>query len=116
MGRYAVSDTGDEEVMKQVDMPILDDAVCIGHWDDFLPETEICAGHENGGKDFCVVNIICLECISSHPHPCPLLTVPRRSILSQRYSLYLCTNMYMYVYYVFVVFQCGCLLCIVLRS
>ncbi|XP_052789016.1 plasma kallikrein-like [Mya arenaria] len=52
-GWGSTRNTGDEEVMNQVDMPILADSVCAGHWDDFLPDTELCAGHENGGKDFC---------------------------------------------------------------
>ena len=48
--------TGNEEVMNQVAMPILDDAVCQSHWQDFIPNTEVCAGYENGGKDFCSVS------------------------------------------------------------
>ena len=42
--------------MNQVAMPILDDAVCQSHWQDFIPNTEVCAGYENGGKDFCSVS------------------------------------------------------------
>ena len=49
--------TGDEEVLNQVAMPILADSVCQSHWTDFLPNTEVCAGYENGGKDFCSVSI-----------------------------------------------------------
>lgn len=45
--------TGDEEVMNQVGLPIIDDSTCQSHWTDFLPNTELCAGYENGGKDFC---------------------------------------------------------------
>ena len=41
--------------MNQVDMPVLSDSVCLRHWSDFLSPTEICAGYENGGKDFCSV-------------------------------------------------------------
>ena len=49
-------DTGDEEVMNQVGLPIIADSVCSTHWQDFLPNTELCAGYENGGKDFCAVS------------------------------------------------------------
>jgi hypothetical protein len=41
--------------MNQVGLPIIDDATCQSHWADFLPATELCAGYENGGKDFCSV-------------------------------------------------------------
>ena len=51
----SVSGTGNEEVMNQVAMPILADSVCQTHWQDFLPNTEVCAGYESGGKDFCSV-------------------------------------------------------------
>lgn len=47
--------SGNEEVLNQVDLPVLEDYVCHEHWDDYLPETELCAGHENMGKDFCAV-------------------------------------------------------------
>ncbi|XP_045213760.1 chymotrypsinogen A-like isoform X2 [Mercenaria mercenaria] len=45
--------TGNEEVLNQLNYPILDDSVCANHWTDFLPYTEICAGYENQLKDFC---------------------------------------------------------------
>ncbi|KAL4240264.1 Tryptase beta-2 [Mactra antiquata] len=52
-GWGSTSSTGNEEVMNQVDLPIVDDSICANHWNDFLPATELCAGYENGGKDFC---------------------------------------------------------------
>ncbi|XP_060571115.1 chymotrypsinogen A-like [Ruditapes philippinarum] len=45
--------TGNEETLNQLKYPILDDSICANHWDDFLPNTEICAGYENQKKDFC---------------------------------------------------------------
>ncbi|XP_052785094.1 plasma kallikrein-like [Mya arenaria] len=45
--------TGNEEVMNQVDLPILDDSVCMQHDPYFIPNTEMCAGYENKGKDWC---------------------------------------------------------------
>nr|ADA61200.1 serine protease [Sinohyriopsis cumingii] len=45
--------TGDDEVLNQVDMPILDDSVCSRQFRDFLSDTEICAGYETGIKEFC---------------------------------------------------------------
>ena len=50
------TETGDEEVMNQLAMPILDDSVCKNIWQDFITGTEICAGYENAGKDFCAVS------------------------------------------------------------
>ena len=44
--------------MNQVGLPIIDDSTCQSHWTDFLPNTELCAGYENGGKDFCSVNYL----------------------------------------------------------
>ena len=52
---YTHLGTGNEEVLNQVDLPILDDEVCQEHWPEYLVETELCAGHENAGKDFCWV-------------------------------------------------------------
>ncbi|WAQ96260.1 ENTK-like protein [Mya arenaria] len=49
----AMADTGNEEVMNQVDLPILDDSVCMQHDPYFIPNTEMCAGYENKGKDWC---------------------------------------------------------------
>merc|ERR550539_109203 len=45
--------TGNEETLNQLAYPILADSICANHWDDFLPNTEICAGYENQVKDFC---------------------------------------------------------------
>ncbi|KAL3875572.1 hypothetical protein ACJMK2_033513 [Sinanodonta woodiana] len=45
--------TGNEDVLNQVNMPILDDGVCSRHFRDFLSDTELCAGYENGIKEFC---------------------------------------------------------------
>lgn len=45
--------TGNEEVMNQVDLPILADTVCQSHFPGYLPNTELCAGYENGHKDWC---------------------------------------------------------------
>ena len=53
---FRVSETGNEEVMNQVDLPILDDSVCQQHYPDFLPNTELCAGYENAKKDWCAVS------------------------------------------------------------
>ena len=53
---FHVLGTGNEKVMNQVAMPILYDAVCQSHWQDFIPNTEVCAGYDNGGKDFCSVS------------------------------------------------------------
>ena len=33
---------------------------------DFLPNTELCAGYENGGKDFCAVSAVKLYLMSSY--------------------------------------------------
>ena len=49
--------TGNEELLNQLAYPILDDSVCKQHWDDFIPNTEICAGYVNQTKDFCGVSI-----------------------------------------------------------
>ena len=49
-------ETGNEEVMNQVDLPILDDSVCQQHFPDYLPNTELCAGYENAHKDWCAVS------------------------------------------------------------
>lgn len=54
---YCILDTSNEEVMNQVDLPILSDSVCQQHFKGFLPNTEICAGYENGHKDWCTVGI-----------------------------------------------------------
>ncbi|KAL3875567.1 hypothetical protein ACJMK2_033508 [Sinanodonta woodiana] len=45
--------SGNEEVLNQIDIPILSDDICLRHRPDFLPITEICAGYENGTKAFC---------------------------------------------------------------
>ena len=45
--------TGNQDVLNQVDLPILSDQECQQHWTDYIPATEICAGYNNGGKDFC---------------------------------------------------------------
>ncbi|KAH3872497.1 anionic trypsin-2-like isoform X2 [Dreissena polymorpha] len=45
--------TGNEEVMNQVDLPIVDDSICQTHFPDYLPNTELCAGYENQHKDWC---------------------------------------------------------------
>jgi transmembrane serine protease 2 len=52
-GWGSTSSTGNEELLNQLMYPILDDSICAKHWDDFLPNTEICAGYENSTKDFC---------------------------------------------------------------
>ncbi|XP_052789911.1 vitamin K-dependent protein C-like isoform X2 [Mya arenaria] len=52
-GWGSTSSTGNEETLNQLMYPILDDSVCSGIWDDFLPGTEICAGYQNQTKDFC---------------------------------------------------------------
>ena len=72
-------DTGDEEVMNQVALPIIDDATCQSHWNDFLPATELCAGYENGGKDFCGVVYFFNLCFK----------IPRASPLSVLWVLFL---------------------------
>lgn len=41
--------------MNQVDLPILDDSVCVQHFPGYLPNTELCAGYENQAKDWCWV-------------------------------------------------------------
>lgn len=51
-----LTDTGNEEVLNQVDLPILDDEVCAEHFQGYLAETEMCAGFENEGKDWCWVS------------------------------------------------------------
>ena len=43
--------------MNQLAYPILDDSVCQNHWNDFIPNAEICAGYENSTKDFCGVSV-----------------------------------------------------------
>jgi len=52
-GWGSTSQTGNEEVMNQVDLPILSDTVCANHFPGYLPNTEFCAGYENQGKDWC---------------------------------------------------------------
>ncbi|KAL3875570.1 hypothetical protein ACJMK2_033511 [Sinanodonta woodiana] len=52
-GWGSTSSTGNEEVLNQVDLPILADSVCQAHFPDFIPDGEVCAGYENGNKDFC---------------------------------------------------------------
>ena len=54
-------DTGNEEVMNQIAIPIRDDTVCQQHFQGYLPNTEICAGMENSGKDWCVVSCFLLD-------------------------------------------------------
>lgn len=49
------SATGNEEVLNQVDLPILDDSVCQSEFPVFLSNTEVCAGYKNQGKDWCGV-------------------------------------------------------------
>jgi len=50
------TETGNEETLNQLAYPILDDEECIDLWNEwYLPETEICAGYHNAGKDFCGV-------------------------------------------------------------
>ncbi|KAH3869460.1 ovochymase-1-like [Dreissena polymorpha] len=51
------SGSGNAGRLQQVDLPILQDSVCMKHWTDVLPETEICAGYESGHKDFCTGDI-----------------------------------------------------------
>ncbi|XP_052760772.1 coagulation factor XI-like [Mya arenaria] len=48
-------DTGNvnDEVLFQVDLPIIADHDCQTHFQDFIVGTELCAGYENGGKDWC---------------------------------------------------------------
>jgi len=41
--------------MNQVDLPIVDDELCQEHFEGYLPETELCAGYEMEGKDWCWV-------------------------------------------------------------
>ncbi|XP_052791328.1 plasma kallikrein-like isoform X1 [Mya arenaria] len=67
--RYAIGDVcylagwgdtatnGDSSILRHITLPILPDSVCMNHWTDVLPETEICAGYENGQKDFCANDI-----------------------------------------------------------
>ena len=45
--------TGNEEVLDQIELPILADTNC----SVYLPQTELCAGYTNGGKDFGAVSI-----------------------------------------------------------
>jgi hypothetical protein len=54
-----ISFTGNatDEVLKQVGLPIMADNVCSKHWTDYLAATELCAGYEDGGKDFCGVSL-----------------------------------------------------------
>lgn len=52
---YHLLSGGNEEVLNQVDLPILDDQTCQMHWQDYIPDTELCAGYENMHKDFCAV-------------------------------------------------------------
>jgi len=52
-GWGSTASTGNEEVMNQVDLPILSDSQCQSHFPGYLPATELCAGYENQGKDWC---------------------------------------------------------------
>jgi len=52
-GWGSTATTGNEEVMNQVDLPILDDSVCQSEFPVFLTATEVCAGYKNQGKDWC---------------------------------------------------------------
>lgn len=52
-GWGATTGNANDEVLNQVDLPILADTACQQHYQDFLPSTELCAGYEMGGKDFC---------------------------------------------------------------
>ncbi|KAH3871591.1 chymotrypsinogen A-like [Dreissena polymorpha] len=56
-GWGSTQNTGNEETLNQLMMPILDDSICANHWNDFLPATEMCAGYENQQKDFCADDI-----------------------------------------------------------
>jgi hypothetical protein len=49
--------TGNEEVLNQVDLPILDDSVCANEFPVYLTNNELCAGYKNQGKDWCAVSI-----------------------------------------------------------
>jgi len=42
-----------DEVLFQVDLPIMADHDCQTHYQDYIVGKELCAGYENGGKDFC---------------------------------------------------------------
>lgn len=59
---FRFSATGNEEVLNQVDLPILDDSVCQSEFPVFLADTEVCAGYKDQGKDWCAVRII-FDCI-----------------------------------------------------
>ena len=54
---FSLPGTGDEEVMNQIPQPIVADSNCTGFYIGYLPNTEMCAGYTNGGKDFCNVRI-----------------------------------------------------------
>ena len=52
--------------MNQVDLPILADSVCKQHFKGFIPNTELCAGYENGHKDWCAVSDIYFEALRAY--------------------------------------------------
>ena len=41
--------------MNQITVPIIDGSVCLRHYKTFYSDQELCAGVENGGKDWCDV-------------------------------------------------------------
>ena len=53
--------------MNQVDLPILADTLCQQHFPGFLPDTELCAGYENQGKDWCGVSDVIARYIALFP-------------------------------------------------
>lgn len=56
-GWGSTASTGNEEVLNQVDLPILDDSVCQNEFPGYIPATELCAGYKNQGKDWCADDI-----------------------------------------------------------
>ena len=56
--QFPIQGTGNEEVMNQIAQPIRADANCSGIYVGYLPQTELCAGYTNGGKDFCNVSTL----------------------------------------------------------
>lgn len=50
--------------MNQLVYPILGDSVCQDLWNEwYFPDTEICAGYQSEGKDFCGVSQLVPVCI-----------------------------------------------------
>lgn len=56
-GWGSTATTGNEEVLNQVDLPILDDSVCANEFPVYLTNNELCAGYKNQGKDWCADDI-----------------------------------------------------------